>query len=822
MKAFVAIGLVLVSVCSAESAVHPRRSESTRVFRTPRYDRGNLNQEVCQPIDEAAWIWHPTAESEDQGLFATGLKASRRIRQPKACAGTFLRFRCPFDSDGTPFEIDVSGDERFILFLDGKRIARGPNRGWTENWQYQTYRIELAPGSHVFEAVVYRLGPAAPVAQLTCRGGFVLNASGKYDDRLTTGKAAWMVGIVPGTTVGFDLVGHGGQGGRTTSTGAGFDAELPSEWDKAVVVASPIRPARPRFSWGLRRPGWMLYPSEIPDQIENRMRPGSFKTNSAEMLQPILRGNPVVVPAKTKVRAFWDLEDYYCYYPELELSGGSGSKVVLHYAEALVDEKGRKDRRDAFKGRDVDRSADMYDTFVSDGRPDARFTTPWWRCGRWIVMEIETADSPLTIDSLSLVESRYPCEMSSTFVSPDDPALEPIQRICLRAMQCCNHETLMDCPYYEQQMYPADTRVQLLTLTALSSDDRMIRRAMEIYDLARRDDGLVPNNWPTRNLQESQVMSLNYLMMYGDYVRWHNNPAWLKARFPGAMNTLLAMKRQENANGLLEDTLGSAFVDWVREWGPEPLPVGRGEGPGALVNLYYVHAMLSVAELADAVGEPALAAYWREKAAHTGAKIVELFWDPTRGLLADDVRHMIFSEHTQCFAILGNVLTPAMSETAFGHLTDGTTLARTTVYSLHYLFETFYRFGRGDLILERLSLWRKYLEKGLCTTVEDPDLEHGRSDCHAWGAHPIYHLRASVAGIRPSSKCFSSVRIVPSPGNLHAIKATMPHPSGKNIAVDLRFDEKGVVHGSIVSPVTGLFEWKDKKVPIEAGQCVEF
>jgi hypothetical protein len=55
-----------------------------------------------------------------------------------------------------------------------------------------------------------------------------------------------------------------------------------------------------------------------------------------------------------------------------------------------------------------------------------------------------------------------------------------IRRICARAMQMCCHEMLFDCPYYEQQMYPGDTRIQLQVLSALSQDDRMIRRAIEL------------------------------------------------------------------------------------------------------------------------------------------------------------------------------------------------------------------------------------------------------------------------------------------------------------------------------------------------------
>ena len=772
----------------------------TRVFRSPRFERGMLNQVVVQPIDEAAWIWHPEvpAVAPDEAAF--------------------LRFRREFETDGTSFAIDVTADERFVLFLDGKFVARGPNRGWTENWQYQTYELKLAPGRHLLEAVVLRLGKSAPITQMSHRGGFALKASGDADAKLTTGRANWQVGVLAGTTMGTGFVGHGAMGARATSRGTGFEDERPGAWTDAVVVARPIAQKPARFVWGLRRSGWMPYPSELPDQIEVVRRPGAFRGEGAETLAPLAAGRPVTVPPHMKLKALWDLGDYYCYYPDLQVCRGKGAKVRLSYAEALVDAKRRKGNRNEWAGKSVDPSHHMYDDFLPDGRAQARFTSPWWRCGRWMVVEVETGDEALEMKSLAIRETRYPCEMESVFETPDDPSLAAIQRICLRSMQCCDHEMLMDCPFYEQQMYPADTRVQMLTLTALSDDDRMIRRGMEIYDLGRRDDGLVPNNWPTRKFQESQVMSLNYLMMYGDYVRWHRNDEWLKARFPGVMNTLLAMKRQENADGLLEDVIGSPFVDWVGEWGPDPIPVGTGEGPGAVVNLYYVHAMRSVAELAAAVGEPELAAYWRQKAERTGRMIVERFWVAEKGLMADDIRRTKFSEHAQVFAILGDVLSADDEKRAFLHLTDGTPLARVTVYSLHYLFETFYRQGRGDLILARLDLWRDYLKNGLCTCPETPvTYPYQRSDCHAWGSHPIYHLRASVAGIRPSAPGFARVRVAPSPGPLKSLHATMPHPSGKAIEVDLAFDDRGGVRGVVSSPVAGVFSWRGRDIPIGAG-----
>ncbi len=147
-----------------------------RIFRPERFQRGDTNVSRLQEIDDASWIWHPKAvEHGDAGKCA------------------FLRFRKEFTADASPLRFDVSADERFELLLDGEPIAFGPHRGIVENWLYQSYEADLAPGRHVMEAVVWVMGPYAPSAQISWRGGFILKAEGSYHKQLTTGVAAWRV-----------------------------------------------------------------------------------------------------------------------------------------------------------------------------------------------------------------------------------------------------------------------------------------------------------------------------------------------------------------------------------------------------------------------------------------------------------------------------------------------------------------------------------------------------------------------------------------------------------------------------------------------------
>jgi hypothetical protein len=41
------------------------------------------------------------------------------------------------------------------------------------------------------------------------------------------------------------------------------------------------------------------------------------------------------------------------------------------------------------------------------------------------------------------------------------------------------------------------------------------------------------------------------------------------------------------------------------------------------------------------------------------------------------------------------------------------------------------------------------IKNGLKTTIEMP--EPGRSDCHAWSAHPVLHLQTKILGLNPIS-----------------------------------------------------------------------
>ena len=788
-RLFALVVLFIAGFAFAGTEVH-------RVCRPERYWSECAGVDAIQPLDEAAWVW---AEDLENG---TGSKTER-----------YLRFRRRFHSSGGTARIDVSADERFVLLLDGILIARGPDRGTVENWMYQTYDIDLPEGEHVIDAVVWRIGDLAPLAQMSWRGGFILKADGEFDALLTTGKADWIVGELHGTQCDKTLqrAGSWGCGYGFAVSGCGLMDEEPETWTNAVVVRPPL-PKRDIMRCGGRKLGWILFPSQLENQTERLLRPGSFKTGD------VIPGTAFTVPPQTRRDILWDLEDYYCAYPLLKVSGGAGAKVAWGWAEALREDNGRKTRNRAqWQGKQF---TGFTDFFLPDGRRDARFSVPWWRCGRWVKVSIETADEPLTVEDISIVETRYPVE-DKGFFSCDDQTISSVRQICIRGMQRCAHEMLFDCPFYEQQMYPGDTRIQLRVLAALDSDDRLIRRAMEMFDYGRRNSGLVPMNHPSRGLQESVTYSMCYLMMYADYVRYHENVDWLKARLPGLRHVADGIALYENEDGLIASLAGWNYVDRLPEWTNSVAPDGASATPSAINNLYWTMALEGVAAVERALGHEDRARIREAQAARTFAVVERLFWDENRGMYADTVRHDSYSEHAQCLALACRGIAADRAKRVFGNLVSAPDLSRCTVYFSYYLFDAYFRFGRGDLFLKRLDLWRGYVGQDLKTPLESPDpigaKRESRSDCHAWGSHPLVFMHRGLVGIDSAAPFFRRVRVAPCPGSLRRVRARMPHPKG-SVDVDLTFDG-GMVSGSIMLPVgvTGEFLWGEKTVPLVSG-----
>ena len=714
-------------------------------------------------------------------------------------------YRCRFTWPGGPLRLHVSADQRYELFLDGARIGRGPDRGDDGHWRFATHDEDLPAGEHVLVARVW-WWDNAPCAQITIRPGFLCVAESAADPLLTTGLAPWDWRADPA----FAPLPNGVCWGTGAKNAVTVDADYlaaplggGSTWQPAKAGDAATLAAAGPLHRGRR---WFLSPTTLPPQEEVVIRAGTVRRTAGLELpwQGVLDGTGrMTVPPHSEARAVVDLGVYRCAYPEVTAAGHGTLRIA--WAEALFsDTKGdRKTHRAQVDGLHF---VGVEDTFTFTGTV-GQATALWWQAGRFVELVITTGDQPFELRDLRWRETGYPLRNEAEFRS-SDARLDACLPLLERVLRMCAHETYMDCPYYEQLQYIGDTRLECLVTRALTRDHRLPDLAVRSFAWSLAEDGVMASRWPSAEWQSIPTFSLMWVGMLHDLL-WYGDPAQVRPQLGALRSIVEAFRARVRPDGLLGWTPGWNFVDWVPTWPDGEVP-GQSQNTSSVTTWLFAYVLNLAAGIEDWAGEPALAQRNRALAARLAAAN-DACWDETRGAYRDGPTQTTFSEHAQILALLSGEVTPARRDRLLTTLEHDPDLARTTVYFSHYLFEVAGRFARPDLMQRRLEYWKALPDQGFTTVPERP--EPSRSDCHAWGAHPWYHLLATTLGIRPGSPGFTTVRITPQLGNLTHASGTWPHPLG-----DIRVTIDGP-HGAVELPagLPGTLILAGREIPITDG-----
>jgi len=773
-----------------------------RIHIDPRDRPADGNIQKHYSIENAEWVW---LAKERNDAYQAEFKVVIELPEEKETI------------------IHVSADQRYELFWNGQAVGRGPDRSDLRHWSFASYPMVLEAGRHEFRALVTYLGDKAPVAQESYAPGFIFAADG-LEKLLNTGSGAWQakwlegIGLRPGLTGHYHVIGPG-----FDIDGAAYFADRPFEEVKSVrkVLANPH---------GIITPGLVLHPSRLPDQKAGFHSPekalstmdggksGPWKATGPDVLSSwsgLLEGKSVEVAPNSEMRCLFDMGNYFCGYANLSVTGGTGSEIQVEWAESLIASENphslEKGNRNEWEGKHFHGFGDH---FLPDG-PDRTFNSLWWRSGRYIQVYLKTGDTALTIRRLGIIETGYPANFTAQF-DCSDPGMDGIIKVMERGLECCGHEIMVDCPYYEQLSYVGDTRLQALCWMVLGEDDRLVKRELELFDWSRSKTGYVAERYPSDPYQLSLTFSMIWVLLLGDFSRWRDDPEFVRARMPGMRSLLDLMLRLRNETGLLERLPGWSFVDWVDEWNQGIAP-GARDGSCVILDLLFLLALRTARGLEDSFGEAELSARWERLANEHSSAIRESYWDSEIQMYTDvPGRKEHLSLHAQSLAVIAGLHSSNEGKALMRRAMKTEGIAWPTPYFQYYLFEALAVAGLGEQILEEMDLWRGFVAKGFKTPPEKEDPT--RSDCHAWGSHPLYHLHASIAGIRPSSSGFKKVSISPAPGKLEFIRSEFPVQRG-TIKLNLVF--KGPEASGTVTMPEGLggdFYWGRQSVSLRSGE----
>jgi len=774
-----------------------------------------------------------TVSAQESRVF-DGAPSANWIAPPGVPGDAFTVFhaRRSFVLDKVParFVVHVSADNRYRLYVNGVQVSSGPQRSDVTHWRYET--IDLAPklhaGRNVIAAIIWNWGAARPVAQHSHRTGFLMQGNSAVEATLLNTGSGWKVLVdsayAPIVTTSAQMGNYYAAAPGDSINGAtypwGWETAqyVDDAWSAPAIVGRVKRNAMPPGDYG-EVSGWQLEPRSIPPMEEKDQPLGAIRRASGvEADAGFLRGSgDLLIPARTTASILLDQTHTTNAYPILETSGGSGSTVRLTYAEALVDAKGQKGNRTEIDGRTIH---GVHDVFLLDGGSHRRFASLYWRSFRYIQLDITTRDQPIRVHDLHGIFTAYPFAERGRF-SSDLPWLADMWRMNWNGARIGAFETYMDTPYWEQLQYVGDTRVQGLISLYVAGDDRLVRQAIEHFDLSRIPEGLTASRYPSSLTQIIPPFSLIYVAMVHDYFMHRADAPFVRARLAGIRGILDWYARHVDSTGMLGAMPYWNYVDWTPRW-DRGVPPRADAGHSSTISLLYVYALEKAAELEQALGMAGAARDYRARSDAVRAAVRARAWDSARGLFRDSPDTSSYSQQTNVLAILADAVPSAGQQAVMERVLADKTLTPASYYFSFYVLEALRKAGLGDRYVEQLAPWQTMLKLGLTSAPENP--EPTRSDTHAWAAHPNYGLLATVLGVRPSSPGFRTVRIEPALGPLRRAQGRASHPLGD---IDLIFERTGErgLRADITLPtgLSGELVWKAHRRQLHPGrQSIRF
>lgn len=766
-----------------------------------------INPSLLHKPWSAHWICHPTASPTEYGVY---------------------HFRKSVDLTAVPqtFIVHISGDNRYRFYVNGQPVCEGPSRGDIEHWHFESIDIAsyLQKGKNVLAAEVWNFGLRRPVAQFSLMTGFILQGNTTAEEVVNT-DTSWKVlqdkAYSPGEDAGRLLHAYVVVGPTDVVDGSKYPWGWEtidyddSNWKQAIEIHS----GQPK---GIgTETSWTLTPREIPFMEKKVERMKSVRRSEGiSVANSWLQGKaPLFIPADRTVSVLIYNGILTTAYPELYVTSGKGAIIKVSYAEALFDANGRKGYRDEIDGKKL---LGYYDVFLPDGGKNHLFRPLWFRTYRYIQMDIQTTDEPLIINDFYGMFTAYPLKEKAEFASSDS-SLQKIWDVGWQTARLCANETYFDCPYYEQLQYVGDTRIQALISLYVSGDDRLMRKAIRLFNDSRFSEGLTRSRYPSYLPQIIPPYSLFWVDMVNDYRMLRDDPEFVRSNLWGIENVMHWFEQRIDPNtGLLGKVEYWNFVDWAKEWAWSSetqmggVPAGGFYGESAMLTLQFAYSAQHAAEIFEQFNDSCLSRKYQVLASNLINAVKKNCWDESKGYFSDTPDKKEFSMHTNIFAVLTGAIEKREAKNFVQRMMNDSSLIQPTMYFRFYLTQAMKKAGLSGEYLNTLGLWKEMLAKGLTTFAEKPD--PSRSDCHAWSASPDYDFLATVAGIEPSSPGFKTVKIEPALGPLQFVKGKFPHPDGM-IEFDMKRNGKNGITGQIILPpnLTGVFRWNGKEQPLHPG-----
>lgn len=304
-------------------------------------------------------------------------------------------------------------------------------------------------------------------------------------------------------------------------------------------------------------------------------------------------------------------------FPKVKLRAKLGAIIDVNYGQQLIGGRippinpGFARCGDRFIARDGEQVWEQYE----------------YKQFRYLQVTVRSLQSPVEIDSITLNEYAYPAKQRGRFES-SDPLLDKLWQAAVDTTYLHMEDTLV-CDAWRERVAHA----QIYSIGAINGvymaygDLPVTDRKLLVTPLMACEDGLLeqkfPIDAPERNISNGQTE-------WPKNIRRHylhtGRKAVIEYLYPTVVRLIDWFEPHRGEFGLLGHLPPRTWVDWA----PNDI-----RGLVFINNALYVNGLDEAALLADELGKEKDAARWRAIAEEVRVAARKVFWNPDRGLYED-------------------------------------------------------------------------------------------------------------------------------------------------------------------------------------------
>ncbi|NLF02340.1 MAG: family 78 glycoside hydrolase catalytic domain, partial [Anaerolineales bacterium] len=659
----------------------------------------------------------------------------------------FLMARGSFELASAPASasLHITANDRYVLYVNGTYLGRGPARSDCRWKSYDTYDVadRLVPGRNVIAVLGYRYGcqnaysrddRAGLFAQLdvALHGGEQYSLGTDETWRVRPAQA-WRRDVRPiNICVGVTEV---------------YDANLDppdwmavefddSSWEPAAVIpprASPWSSLEPRqtplmqereiFPVHVVEVGEvmefhsMISETDVPERLaaephfllEYTRAEGVDRLIAPGVGSAVFQGAPPAPgdPLDKGVRSPYVVLDFgrqVFGFPRVQLSGAAGTIVEMTYGPDLI--AGRLQPA----GGSV-RYGDRYRM-----REGAQTWQPFeYKQFRYLQLVFRHAAAPISVDRISLLSYEYPAERRGQFACSDG-VLTKLWTAAVDTTYLQMEDTIVCDASRERSSWGGDGAHGEYAVWAGFGETALCDWHFRLLARGRMADGMLHDRYPCTEgslgggggLMQANVYDnpsnipqhalVLAVLLSGDYYRYFGRSTLLEELYPTLVGLAGWCERHADDTGLL---YGLGNWNWV-DWSPSDL-----QGANFQTNAFYAQMLDNMAQVAEDLGYERDAQRWAAGAAQVRASLHQLHWDAERGAFVDSVtdgqQSPIISEVANGLALLFGIADKDQQAQIVKVIGDpASSVGRASPLFFYYVIEGLLRAGAHRLALRML------------------------------------------------------------------------------------------------------------------------